>query len=254
MLEAVGLHKRYGDVAALDGFDLRITAGEIVGLIGRNGAGKSTFAAAVAGAIRPDRGVVRVAGVDVHAQLRRTRHRVGLAAQELEVYPTATVVENLRFFGGLYGLRAGRLVREIDQVTVALGLGDMVGRRVGTLSGGQQRRVHAAVALLHRPDVLLLDEPTVGADPASRTALLSAVRERAEDGAAVCYTTHYLPELVELDAAVAVVAAGRVVARGDRRALLAGIRLDPGRPGHSPDLDDLFVHWTGARAEPDHAR
>ncbi len=246
MLLAEGLHKRYGPIRALAGFDLRVAAGEVVGLIGRNGAGKSTFASVAAGLIRPDRGTVRIAGFDMARDPRRAQSRLGLAGQELALYPTATVAENLRFFGGLYGLRGRRLRGEIDEVAATMRLTDLLRRRVGTLSGGQQHRVHAAVALLHRPAVLLLDEPTAGADPASRQALLNTVRARAADGATVCYTTHYLPELDILDATVALADAGRVVVRGTRAQLLAALPRDAGR---TPTLEDLFRHWTGTPAE-----
>ena len=235
MLVAEGLHKRYGPVAALAGFDLSIAAGEVAGLIGRNGAGKSTFAAVAAGILRPDRGTVRVDGIDLARQPHRARARLGLAGQEVALYPTATAVENLRFFGRLAGLRGRRLRAAIDEVAVALRLTGSLRAGVATLSGGQRRRVHAAVALLHRPAVLLLDEPTVGADPASREALLTAVRDRAAAGAAVCYTTHYLPELDILGATVALADAGRVVLRGSRADLLAG---------GVATLDELFRRWT----------
>ncbi|GIF47956.1 ABC-2 type transport system ATP-binding protein [Asanoa ferruginea] len=247
MLLAEGLHKRYGPVSALAGFDLRIAPGEVVGLVGRNGAGKSTFAAIASGLVRPDRGRVCVAGHDVTREPRLVRPLLGLAAQELALYPGATVIENLRFFGGVQGLRGRRLREEIEEVGVAMRLDDLWRRRVRTLSGGQQRRVHAAVALLHRPAVLLLDEPTVGADPASRKALLDTVRGRARAGAAVCYTTHYLPELEILDATVALAEAGRVVARGTRADLLAA--LPRAADGRAPTLDDLFRQWTGAPTE-----
>jgi ABC-2 type transport system ATP-binding protein len=217
VLVARELHKRYGSVVALDGFDLSVAAGEVVGLIGRNGAGKSTFAAIAAGILRPDRGRVLVDGVEVG----RVRGRVGLAGQDVALYPTATVRENLRFFGRVQGLRGRSLRAAVDEVALALRLTGLLRDRVATLSGGQRRRVHAAVALLHRPAVLLLDEPTVGADPESREALLAAVRARADAGAAVCYTTHYLPELDLLDATVALADAGRVVLRGSRADLPA---------------------------------
>jgi len=223
MLAAEGLHKRYGPVVALDGFDLSVAAGEVVGLIGRNGAGKSTFMAIAAGILRPDRGTVRIDGI------------VGLAGQEIALYPTATVRENVRFFGRVQGLRGQSLRAAVDEVVLALRLTGSLGTRVAMLSGGQRRRVHAAVALLHRPSVLLLDEPTVGADPASREALLAAVRARADAGAAVCYTTHYLPELDLLDATVALAEAGRVVLRGGRADLPA-------------TLDELFREWTADAA------
>jgi ABC-2 type transport system ATP-binding protein len=223
MLVADGVTKSYRTIRALDGFDLTIHSGEICGLVGRNGAGKTTFVDVVAGLVRPDAGRVSVAGLDVTRQPRRARRHIGLAPQELGLYPTVTVRQNLRLFGALAGLSARRTAVAMDETAEALRLTDLLDRPVGVLSGGQRRRVQAATALLHRPALLLLDEPTVGADPPTRQGLLGVIRQRAAEGAAVCYTTHYLPELEELDATVAVVVAGRVVARGDRSALLAGL-------------------------------
>jgi ABC-2 type transport system ATP-binding protein len=212
MFVAEGLRKRYGSVVALNGFDLSVAAGEIVGLVGHNGAGKSTFVGIAAGLIRPDAG-----------RVLRHGQKLGLAPQEIALYLSATVRQNLRLFGGLAGLRRRTLRSAIVEVAEALSLTDLLDRPVGVLSGGQHRRVQAATALLHRPAVLLLDEPTVGADPAARQALLAVVRDRAAAGAAICYTTHYLPELDDLGATVAVAAHGRVIARGSRAELVAGL-------------------------------
>ncbi|HEY2796193.1 MAG TPA: ABC transporter ATP-binding protein [Micromonosporaceae bacterium] len=220
MLKAQDLKKSYGELHALDGFTLTVEPGEIVGLIGHNGAGKTTFAEVVTGLTRPDGGTVRIAG----RPPRDARARIGYAPQELGLYPTATVRQNLALFGRLYGLRRGALSAAIDEVVADLMLTEVLDRVVDVLSGGQRRRVQAATALLHRPDVLLLDEPTAGADPETRDALLAAVRRRADDGCAVCYTTHYLPELDALNATIAVAARGRVIARGDRTTLLSGLR------------------------------
>ena len=226
MLEASALVKRFGTAVALDGFDLSVAAGEIAGLIGHNGAGKTTFARVTAGLVTPDSGLVRVAGMAVTRSRARVRPLLGLAPQELALYPTATARENLYVFAGLYGMRRGEARHRIGQLADALVLGEVLDRRVRDLSGGQQRRLQAATAMLHRPRVLLLDEPTVGADPVTRDALLAAVRAVAADGAAVVYTTHYLPELDTLNATLAVADHGRVVARGDRAELLATV---PGR-------------------------
>ena len=226
MLEASALVKRFGTAVALDGFDLSVAAGEIAGLVGHNGAGKTTFARVTAGLVTPDSGLVRVAGMAVTRSRARVRPLLGLAPQELALYPTATARENLYVFAGLYGMRRGEARHRIGQLADALVLGEVLDRRVRDLSGGQQRRLQAATAMLHRPRVLLLDEPTVGADPVTRDALLAAVRAVAADGAAVVYTTHYLPELDTLNATLAVADHGRVVARGDRAELLATV---PGR-------------------------
>ena len=226
MLEATKLMKEYGPTRALDGFDLDVAAGEIVGLVGHNGAGKTTFARATAGLVGLDGGRLRIAGEDVARHSRRLRPLLGLAPQELALYPTATARENLFVFAGLYGIARRDAARRIDELARDLALTHVLDRRVRRLSGGEQRRLQAATAMIHRPRVLLLDEPTVGADPITRDALLAVVRAAADDGAAVVYTTHYLPELDALDATLAVADHGRVVARGDRAALLATV---PGR-------------------------
>jgi ABC-2 type transport system ATP-binding protein len=211
MLIAEGVAKRYGAIRALDGFDLTVEPGEITGLIGHNGAGKTTFVEVVTGLVRPDAGRVTVGGA------------FGVAPQEAALYPSATVRENLRLFGTLAGLRRAALRRAISGVADELMLGEVLDRPTGLLSGGQRRRAQAAVALVADPPLLLLDEPTAGADPETRTALLDAVRTRAAAGTAVLYTTHYLPELADLGATLAVARAGRIVARGTQDALTEGL-------------------------------
>jgi ABC-2 type transport system ATP-binding protein len=226
-LEAQGLVKRFGDVVALDGFDLVVAAGEICGLVGHNGAGKTTFARAAAGLIAVDAGTLRVASHNVARDAHVARHHLGFAPQELSLYPTATARENLMLFAGLYGLPRPEAHRRIGEIAEAMALADVLGRRVRELSGGQQRRLQAATAMIHHPGVLLLDEPTVGADPVTREALLAVVRARADEGSAVVYTTHYLPDLETLGATLAVADHGRVIARGERAALLGSL------PGHA---------------------
>jgi ABC-2 type transport system ATP-binding protein len=223
MLAAQGLTKRYGTVHALDGFDLTVGPGEIAGLIGHNGAGKTTFVEVVTGLTRPDAGQVTVGGVDVRRDPRAARRLTGVAPQELALYASATVRDNLRLFAALAGLRRAALRQAVDQVAEELKLTGVLGQRAGLLSGGQRRRTQAAAALVGGAPLLLLDEPTAGADPQTRSALLDAIRARAAQGAAVLYTTHYLPELADLGATIAVARAGRVIARGQQAALISGL-------------------------------
>ncbi|MET7475646.1 ABC transporter ATP-binding protein [Streptomyces sp. NPDC005648] len=237
MLVAEGLVKRYGGRRALDGFELAVEPGEIVGLIGHNGAGKTTFVEVVTGLVRPDAGRVRIGPYDALREGRGARRLLGVAPQELALYGSATVRENLRVFAGLAGLGGRRRDAEITRVLEELRLTEVGDRRAGVLSGGQRRRVQAATALVGSPSLLLLDEPTAGADPETRAALLATVKARAEAGAAVVYTTHYLPELVDLDATLALARAGRVIARGTQeeltRHLPGELRLtfaDPAEP------------------------
>ena len=219
MLEACDLVKRYGPVNALDGFSLRVAAGEIVGLVGHNGAGKTTFVEIVTGLIRPDSGSATVGGKPPAA----ARDLIGVTPQHLALYPSITVREHLELFGRLAGLRRAALRERIDELVVALRLTEIIDRRTGVLSGGQQRRTQAATALVHRPALLLLDEPTAGADLETRQAMLDVVKQRAGEGAAVVYTTHYLPELMELQATIAVIRAGRIIARGTYDELVVGL-------------------------------
>ncbi len=226
VLSVNGLRKRYGSVKALDGFDLAVAPGEVTGLLGHNGAGKTTFVEVVSGLVRPDAGTVRISGIDALQSARAgraARSLVGVAPQQQAVYLSASVRENLRLYASLLGLAGRAALREIDAVADELMLADVIDRPVGLLSGGQRRRVQAASALLGSPPLLLLDEPTVGADPQTRQALLAAVRARAAAGAAVVYTTHYLPELVDLGATLAVARDGQVVARGTQAELLADL-------------------------------
>jgi ABC-2 type transport system ATP-binding protein len=219
MLEACDLVKRYGTVTALDGFSLTVAAGEIVGLVGHNGAGKTTFVDIVSALIRPDSGRVTIGG-KTPAQ---SRGRVGVAPQNIALYPSITVREHLQLFGRLAGLRPSALRSAIDDMVTSLRLADIIDRRAGGLSGGQQRRTQAATALIHRPALLLMDEPTAGADQETRQATLNLVKQCAGDGAAVVYTTHYLTELADLGATIAVIRNGRVIARGTDDELVKGL-------------------------------
>jgi ABC-2 type transport system ATP-binding protein len=215
LLDARDLRKSYGGTQALSGVTLTVQAGEVVGLLGPNGAGKTTLVSIIAGTRRPDAGSVHVAGIDVSRQPRRARELVGFAPQETGVYPTLTARENLRFFAGLAGLRGRRLLHDIESVAHSLGLLELLDRRASQLSGGERRRLHTAIALVHHPSLVLLDEPTTGADVVTRSQLLRYVRGLAAEGSAVVYSTHYLHEVEELDARVVFIDHGRIVASGD---------------------------------------
>ena len=214
MLTINGLRKSYGDHEVLRGVDLRAEPGEIVGLLGPNGAGKTTLVSIVAGLRAPDGGSVNVDGIDALAHPDRARRVLGLAPQELGIYPVLSVERNLAFFGELAGLSGAALRGRVADVAKSLDLTPLLARQAATLSGGQKRRLHTAMALVHRPRLLFLDEPTVGADVQSRSAILDVVRDLAEGGCAVIYTSHYLNEIEELAATVAVLEGGRIIARG----------------------------------------
>lgn len=249
-LEARGVKKAYGHIRALRGIDLAIDHGEVLALLGHNGAGKTTLVSLVAGLRRPDAGWIRVDDIDVVADPLATRRRIGLAPQENALYPVVSARENLRVFGALAGLH-GRLLRErIEEASAAFALDAIMDRPVEQLSGGQRRRVHTAAAVLHRPPLLLLDEPTVGADVATRDALLDLVRGFARDGHAVCYSTHYLPEVEALDASVAVLEEGHLVAHGTIDELVAAhaaSAIDLVFDGPAPPLEGAVIDGSVAR-------
>jgi len=215
VLEVRGLRKSYGNVAALRGVDLDIAAGEICGLLGPNGAGKTTLVSIVAGLRKADAGTVKVDGVDALRSPFTARRSLGLAPQDLGVYPTVRVRDNLVCFGELADLRGAELRERVDWVGDLFELMPFMDRLVRTLSGGEKRRLHTAMAVLHRPPLLLLDEATTGVDVRTRGRVLDAVRQlAAEDGTAICYSTHYLNEVESLGASVAIIEQGRVIARG----------------------------------------
>jgi ABC-2 type transport system ATP-binding protein len=215
VLEVDGVEKRYGDRVALDAVSLSVAPGEVCGLLGPNGAGKTTLVSIVAGLRSADAGTVHVDGVDVAKGGRKARSAVGLAAQETSIYPTVTVRENLELFARLAGLSGTALWSRIEDVADVVELTHLLDRLGRNLSGGEKRRLHTAMALVHRPRVLLLDEPTTGVDIATRSRLLAAISSlAAEEGCAIVYSTHYLPEITELGASVAVLDHGRVLARG----------------------------------------
>jgi ABC-2 type transport system ATP-binding protein len=221
MLRIEGLVKSYGHHTVLAGVDLTVAAGEVVGLLGPNGAGKTTLVSVVAGLRPADAGRIEVAGVDAIADPRAAARHLGIAPQDLGIYPTLSVAHNLRLLGELSGLRGALLDERVAAVAAALSLTEFLGKRAGVLSGGQKRRLHTAMALVHEPRVLFLDEPTVGADVRTRAEILEAVSALAGAGVAVVYCTHYLPEIEQLGATVAVLEHGRIVARGSVDELIA---------------------------------
>jgi ABC-2 type transport system ATP-binding protein len=213
------LEKRYGDLRAVDGVSFEVAEGETYGLLGPNGAGKTTTISIVAGLLRPDAGEVHVLGERLTPRSSSAKVAIGLVPQELAVYPDLTARENLRFFGRLHGLGRAELGRRTDEVLEVTGLTDRADDRADTFSGGMKRRLNIGVGLLHRPKLLVLDEPTVGVDPQSRNAILESVEQLATEGMAVLYTTHYMEEAERLCDRLAIIDQGRIVGEGTRREL-----------------------------------
>jgi ABC-2 type transport system ATP-binding protein len=257
-LELVGVTHRYrgADRVALDSVDLVLAEGGTLALLGPNGAGKSTLVSLAAGLLRPAAGTVRVLGGDPAGRSGATRRQVGVAPQEIGVYPQLTVLTNLRAFAEFYGLRPRAARARAAELLEPFALSELADRPAGRLSGGEQRRLHAAIALVNRPRLVIFDEPTAGADPSTREHILQAVRDLASGGTAVVYTTHYLPEVERLDADVALLEHGRVIARGSVEELVerhgtpaAAASADGGAAGDAdggrPSLELAYLALTG---------
>jgi ABC-2 type transport system ATP-binding protein len=208
LLEVRDLTKRYGQIEALSGVSFDIAAGELFGLLGPNGAGKSTLLAILGGLASATSGSVRLLG-DVPTA---NRGAIGVAPQNLALYPDLTARENLTFFGKLYGLNGSDLARRVDEILTTVGLTDRAGDRVGAFSGGMQRRLNLGAAIVHRPRIVLLDEPTVGVDPQSRAHIFDEVRRLNAAGTTVVYTSHYMEEVESLCRRVGILDHGRLIA------------------------------------------
>ncbi|MFP3915467.1 MAG: ABC transporter ATP-binding protein [Actinomycetota bacterium] len=223
VLSVKDLVKRFDDLVAVDGVTFSVNEGETYGLLGPNGAGKTTTISMVTGLLRPERGSVEVMGRPMSAGAREARALVGLVPQELAIYPDLTGEENLRFFGRLYGLGGRELESRTDDVLDLVGLSERRGDKASEYSGGMKRRLNIAIGLLHRPQLLILDEPTVGVDPQSRNSILESVESLATEGMSVLYTTHYMEEAERLCDRVGIIDEGRLVAEGTRRQLVAQV-------------------------------
>jgi len=237
------LHKSYGQVHAVRGISFEVAAGEVFGLLGPNGAGKTTTLEILEGMLPADRGTVTVAGIDVAREPARVRRLVGISLQSTSFFERLTLRELLRLFADLYG-RPARAERLLERV----GLAELAGRRVKTLSGGEQQRFAVAVALVNDPPLLFLDEPTTGLDPQARRSLWELVRFLRLEGRAVVLTTHYMDEAQELCDRVAIMDAGTILAldtpaRLVQQLLATGFRREVAvQPA---DLEDVFLQLTG---------
>jgi ABC-2 type transport system ATP-binding protein len=212
ILEIDDLRKRYGGTPALAGISLTVNAGELFGLLGPNGAGKTTLLSIVSGLIDADGGTVRLDGRRFTRGDRDLRRLVGIGTQDLAIYPDLTARENVRFFGDLYGLEKRQLANRTEELLTAVGLHDRADHRAGTFSGGMKRRLNLAVAVVHSPKLLLLDEPTTGVDPQSRQLIFAIVKSLNATGMTVVYTSHYMEEVQALCPRIAIVDGGKVIA------------------------------------------
>jgi ABC-2 type transport system ATP-binding protein len=245
MLTFENVRKAYGTLVAVDELSLAVAHGEVLGLLGPNGAGKSTSVSLAVGLLSPDRGRVAIDGADPRSPA--VRHKLGVAPQTLALYDLLSASENLRFFATMYGLSGGRLTDRVAWALDFVGLADRAQDRVASYSGGMKRRLNLAAALVHDPELILLDEPTVGVDPQSRNQIFENILALKRLGRTVIYTTHYIEEAERLCDRIAVIDRGRLLASGAVTDLVA-------RYGGKPTLVVQTAHGEHRRATSDPLR
>jgi len=221
MLELTGLGKDYGERTAVKAIDLVVKKGEILGLLGPNGAGKTTTISMASGVVTPTRGKVVIGGVSLASDPRSAKAKLGLVPQDLALYEELSATQNMRYFAALYGIRGALAAERIAWALSVVGLGDRAKDIVKTYSGGMQRRLNIAAGLVHKPELLILDEPTVGVDPQSRNHIFETVKKLREGGITVIYTSHYMEEVEALCDRVAIMDGGAIVALGTIAELVA---------------------------------
>lgn len=214
VVEVRGLSKRFADLVAVDSVSFSIERGEMFGLLGPNGAGKTTTISMISCLISPTAGDVIVDGHSITADPAAVKRVLGVVPQEIALYPTLSARENLAFWGRMYGLKGAALKRAIDDALELAGLADRAKDRIEKYSGGMKRRINIAAGILHKPKVLLMDEPTVGIDPQSRNHILETVKQLNATGMTVLYTSHYMEEVELLCRRVAIMDHGKVIAMG----------------------------------------
>jgi ABC-2 type transport system ATP-binding protein len=235
MLDAVNLRKSFGALVAVDDISFRIEAGETLGLLGPNGAGKTTTVSMLCGLTPPDRGTVSVDGQPLGGDTNPGKRKIGLVPQDLALYEELSARANLQFFGALQGLAGGDLSGAIAAALELVGLAERAKDRVKDFSGGMKRRLNLAAGLLHNPDILLLDEPTVGVDPQSRNAIFDNLEQLKSRGKSLLYTTHYMEEAQRLADRIVIIDHGKVIASDT----VAGLTRGGGT------LESVFLTLTG---------
>ena len=240
MLEVRNLKKRYGAVQAVDDISFHVAAGETIGLLGPNGAGKTTTVAMICGLVRPDAGEVRLDGAVIQNATDPVKRRIGLVPQDLALYDELPALANLQLFAALYNIDGNAATKAIDGALDLVGLRDRAKDKVQTYSGGMKRRLNLAAALLHDPQILLLDEPTVGVDPQSRNAIFDNLEHLKARGKTLIYTTHYMEEAERLCDRIVIVDHGRVIANDTLSGLFR----------HLPATNRLLIDLSTSKPNP----
>ncbi len=243
-VEVQNLVKAFGKHEAVKGVSFTIGKSEIFGLLGPNGAGKSTSINMMCGYLQATSGDTLIDGRSISREPRRVKHSIGVVPQEIALYKDLTSLENLEFFGEIYGLSAKERKARAEELLHFVGLYERRKDAVKTFSGGMQRRINMAIALMHRPALLMMDEPTVGVDPQSREHIFAAIEQLRDQGTTILYTTHYMEEAERLCNRIAIMDEGQIIALGTLEQLLA-MRDQQREVQHPHGLQELFIQLTG---------
>jgi ABC-2 type transport system ATP-binding protein len=241
IVEVTNLVKRYNDLTAVNDITFAIKRGEIFGLLGPNGAGKTTTISMLTCLLEPTGGTALIDGHDVVTEARTVKGIIGLVPQDLAVYPQLSARDNLLFFGRIYGLSGRKLGQRVDELLKLVGLKERANNLVDTFSGGMKRRVNIAAGLLHEPQVLFLDEPTVGVDPQSRNFIFENIETLNSQGMTILYTTHYMEEAERLCHRVAIIDQGQIIALDTPKALIEGLGGGVIRLGLPETTEETFI-------------
>ena len=220
LLEVKGLAKSYGSLKAVKGISFKVEEGEIIGLLGPNGAGKSTTISMISTLLKPDGGEILYKGTDIVKSPKSIQKELGIVPQEIALYPTLSGYDNLKFWGQAYGLSGDKLKNRIHEVSKIIGIDERLKDKVENYSGGMKRRLNIGAALLHEPQLLIMDEPTVGIDPQSRNHILDTVLELNKTGMTIIYTSHYMEEVEYLCRNIHIMDMGQVIASGSQDQLV----------------------------------
>ncbi|MFL0250588.1 ATP-binding cassette domain-containing protein [Clostridium neuense] len=217
IVEIANATKRYDDKLVVDNINIDIEEGEIFGLLGPNGAGKSTLISMICGLVKKDKGIIKIGNYDIDKEKVKAKEYIGLVPQDICLYEDLSGYDNLKFWGSMYKLRGGKLKERIEEVVEAAGLNEKIKQKVKTYSGGMKRRLNIAAAVMHHPQVIIMDEPTVGIDPQSRNHILEyTMNLNKELGTTIIYTTHYMEEAEHICSKLAIMDEGKVIAHGTK--------------------------------------